>query len=56
LINLTRITTEGAQELKEVLELPAAVWLKVKNNTCLRKISNLGKLQLKDSEKSFVIP
>jgi hypothetical protein len=21
------------------------VWLKVKNNTCLRKISNLGKLQ-----------
>ncbi|KAK1661448.1 hypothetical protein QYE76_049607 [Lolium multiflorum] len=45
LINLTRIHIEGAHKLKEVVDLPAVVWVKVKNNTRLRKISNLGKLQ-----------
>uniref|UniRef100_A0ACD5TS49 Uncharacterized protein n=1 Tax=Avena sativa TaxID=4498 RepID=A0ACD5TS49_AVESA len=45
LVNLTRIHIEGAHELKEVVDLPAVVWLKVKNNTSLRKISNLGKMQ-----------
>jgi hypothetical protein len=45
LINLTRIHIEGAHELREVVNLPAVVWLKVKNNTCLRKIANLGNLQ-----------
>jgi hypothetical protein len=45
LINLTRIHIEGAHELQEVVNLPAVVWLKVKNNTCLRKIANLGNLQ-----------
>uniref|UniRef100_A0ACD5WET7 Uncharacterized protein n=1 Tax=Avena sativa TaxID=4498 RepID=A0ACD5WET7_AVESA len=44
-VNLKRIHIEGAHELREVIDLPAVVWLKVKNNTCLRKISNLGKLQ-----------
>uniref|UniRef100_A0ACD5WVH5 Uncharacterized protein n=4 Tax=Avena sativa TaxID=4498 RepID=A0ACD5WVH5_AVESA len=44
-VNLKRIHIEGAHELREVIDLPAVVWLKVKNNTCLRRISNLGKLQ-----------
>jgi hypothetical protein len=44
-VNLKRIHIEGAHELQEVIDLPAVVWLKVKNNTCLRNISNLGKLQ-----------
>jgi hypothetical protein len=45
LINLTRIHIEGAHELKEVIDLPAVVWLKVKNNVSLRRISSLGRLQ-----------
>jgi hypothetical protein len=45
LINLTRIHIEGAHELKEVLDLPAVVWLKVKNNASLKRISILWKLQ-----------
>jgi hypothetical protein len=45
LINLTRIHIEGAHELKEVVDLPAVVWLKVKNNATLRRISSLGRLQ-----------
>ncbi|CAM0870322.1 unnamed protein product [Alopecurus aequalis] len=44
-VNLKRIHIEGAHELREVIDLPAVVWLKVKNNACLRKICNLGKLQ-----------
>jgi hypothetical protein len=45
LINLTRIHIEGAHELKEVLDLPAVVWLKVKNNASLKRISSLWRLQ-----------
>ena len=45
LINLKRIHIEGAHELEEVVDLPAVVWLKVKNNTNLRRISSLGKMQ-----------
>lgn len=45
LINLTRIHIEGADVLQEVVDLPAVVWLKVKNNTSLRKIANLGNMQ-----------
>uniref|UniRef100_A0ACD5VEI1 Uncharacterized protein n=1 Tax=Avena sativa TaxID=4498 RepID=A0ACD5VEI1_AVESA len=44
-MNLKRIHIEGAHELQEVVDLPAVVWLKVKNNTCLRKIANLGNLR-----------
>ncbi|KAF7034928.1 hypothetical protein CFC21_045878 [Triticum aestivum] len=45
IFNLKRIHIEGAHELHEVVNLPAVVWLKVKNNACLRRISNLCKLQ-----------
>ncbi|KAM0927427.1 hypothetical protein ACQ4PT_002867 [Festuca glaucescens] len=45
LINLTRIHIEDAHELKEVVNLPAVVWLKLKNNSSLRRISSLGRLQ-----------
>uniref|UniRef100_A0ACD5YR43 Uncharacterized protein n=1 Tax=Avena sativa TaxID=4498 RepID=A0ACD5YR43_AVESA len=45
LVNLKRIHIEGAHSLEEVVHLPAVVWLKVKNNRCLRRISNLCKLQ-----------
>jgi len=45
LVNLKRIHIEGAHNLEEVVHLPAVVWLKVKNNRCLRRISNLCKLQ-----------
>ncbi|KAK1661450.1 hypothetical protein QYE76_049609 [Lolium multiflorum] len=45
LINLTRIHIEDAHELKEVVDLPAVVWLKLKNNSSLRRISSLGRLQ-----------
>ncbi|XP_048570802.1 putative disease resistance protein RGA1 [Triticum urartu] len=45
IVNLKRIHIEGAHKLQEVVDLPAVVWLKVKNNTCLRRISNLCKLQ-----------
>ncbi|VAH72474.1 unnamed protein product [Triticum turgidum subsp. durum] len=45
IVNLKRIHIEGAHKLKEVVDLPAAVWLKVRNNTCLKTISNLCKLQ-----------
>jgi len=44
-VNLKRIHIEGAHKLQEVVNLPAVVWLKVKNNRCLRRISNLNKLQ-----------
>uniref|UniRef100_A0ACD5TRX7 Uncharacterized protein n=2 Tax=Avena sativa TaxID=4498 RepID=A0ACD5TRX7_AVESA len=44
-MNLKRIHIEGAHELQEVVDLPAVVWLKVKNNTWLRKIANLGNLR-----------
>jgi hypothetical protein len=33
--NLKRIHIEGAHKLQEVVNLPAVVWLKVKNNRCL---------------------
>ncbi|KAF7032614.1 hypothetical protein CFC21_043771 [Triticum aestivum] len=45
IVNLKRIHIEGAHELKEVVNLPAVVWLKLKDNRSLMKISNLGKLQ-----------
>ncbi|KAF7020913.1 LOW QUALITY PROTEIN: hypothetical protein CFC21_033956 [Triticum aestivum] len=45
IVNLKRIHIEGAHKLQEVVDLPAVVWLKVMNNTCLRRISNLCKLQ-----------
>ncbi|KAI5004729.1 hypothetical protein ZWY2020_031972 [Hordeum vulgare] len=45
IVNLKRIHIEGAHKLQEVVNLPAVVWLKVKNNACLRRISNLCKLQ-----------
>ncbi|KAM3346746.1 hypothetical protein ACQJBY_020994 [Aegilops geniculata] len=45
IVNLKRIHIEGAHKLHEVVNLPAVVWLKVKNNACLRRISNLCKLQ-----------
>ncbi|XP_062193040.1 putative disease resistance protein RGA4 [Phragmites australis] len=44
-VNLKRIHIEGAHKLQEVANLPVVVWLKVKNNRCLRRISNLCKLQ-----------
>jgi hypothetical protein len=44
-VNLKRIHIEGAHKLQEVVNLPAVMWLKVKNNRCLRRISNLNKLQ-----------
>ncbi|KAG2561364.1 hypothetical protein PVAP13_8KG294301 [Panicum virgatum] len=43
--NLKRIHIEGAHNLEEVVNLPAVVWLKVKNNRSLRRIFNLSKLQ-----------
>ncbi|XP_006643756.1 putative disease resistance RPP13-like protein 1 [Oryza brachyantha] len=43
--NLRRIHIEGAHKLQEVDNLPSVLWLKVKNNRCLRRISNLCKLQ-----------
>ncbi|CAL4965236.1 unnamed protein product [Urochloa decumbens] len=43
--NLKRIHIEGAHKLQEVVNLPEVVWLKVKNNRSLRRISNLHKLQ-----------
>ncbi|KAI4986725.1 hypothetical protein ZWY2020_019355 [Hordeum vulgare] len=44
-VNLKKIHIEGAHKLEEVVSLPAVAWLKVKNNACLRRISNLCKLQ-----------
>jgi hypothetical protein len=44
-VNLKRIHIEGAHKLQEVVNLPEVVWLKVKNNKSLRRISNLRKLQ-----------
>jgi hypothetical protein len=43
--NLKRIHIEGAHKLQEVVNLPAVVWLKVKNNRSLRRIFNLCNLQ-----------
>lgn len=43
--NLKRIHIEGAHKLQEVVDLPEVVWLKVKNNSCMKKISNLFNLQ-----------
>ncbi|CAO2202727.1 unnamed protein product [Urochloa humidicola] len=45
IVNLKRIYIEGAHKLQEVSNLPAAVWVKVKNNRSLRRIFNLCKLQ-----------
>ena len=45
IVNLKRIHIEGAHNLEEVVNLPAVVWLKVKNNRSLRRIFNLSKLQ-----------
>ncbi len=36
---------EGAHTLHEIDNLPSVLWLKVKNNRCLRRISNLCILQ-----------
>uniref|UniRef100_A0A0E0MRC5 NBS-LRR disease resistance protein n=1 Tax=Oryza rufipogon TaxID=4529 RepID=A0A0E0MRC5_ORYRU len=43
--NLRRIHIEGAHTLHEIDNLPSVLWLKVKNNRCLRRISNLCILQ-----------
>ncbi|CAL4958164.1 unnamed protein product [Urochloa decumbens] len=43
--NLKRVHIEGAHNLEEVVNLPAVVWLKVKNNRSLRRVFNLCKLQ-----------
>ncbi|CAL4965235.1 unnamed protein product [Urochloa decumbens] len=43
--NLKRVHIEGAHNLEEVVNLPAVVWLKVKNNRSLRRVFNLFKLQ-----------
>lgn len=43
--NLRRIHIEGAHTLQEVDNLPSVLWLKVKNNRCLRRISNLCNLK-----------
>ncbi|XP_037464030.1 putative disease resistance protein RGA4 [Triticum dicoccoides] len=45
MVSLKRIHIEGAHELKEVVNLPAVAWLKLKNNKSLTTISNLCKLQ-----------
>lgn len=44
-VNLKRIHIEGAHKLQQVVNLPEVLWLKVKNNKSLRRISNLHKLQ-----------
>lgn len=46
IVNLQRIQIEGADNLQEIVDHPGVVWLKVKNNKSLRKISNLPKLRL----------
>jgi hypothetical protein len=45
IVNLKRIHIEGAHKLEEVVNIPAVVWLKVKNNRSLRRIFNLCNLQ-----------
>ena len=42
---LQRIQIEGADSLEEVANLPAVVWLKVRNNKSLRGLSNLRSLE-----------
>ena len=39
--NLRVVRIEGAHSLHEIVDLPAAVWLKVKHNRNLRRIANL---------------
>ncbi|TVU21905.1 hypothetical protein EJB05_31576, partial [Eragrostis curvula] len=43
--SLKRIHIEGAHMLQEIVSIPSVVWLKIKNNRSLRKISNLSGLQ-----------
>ncbi|CAD6239675.1 unnamed protein product [Miscanthus lutarioriparius] len=45
LTSLQRIQIEGADSLEEVANLPAVVWLKVRNNRSLRRLSNLRSLE-----------
>jgi len=45
LTSLQRIQIEGADSLEEVANLPAVVWLKVRNNKSLRGLSNLRSLE-----------
>ncbi|RCV24652.1 hypothetical protein SETIT_5G103000v2 [Setaria italica] len=40
-VNLKRIHIEGAHKLQQVVNLPEVLWLTVKNNKSLRRISNL---------------
>ncbi|XP_066159834.1 disease resistance protein RFL1-like [Oryza sativa Japonica Group] len=46
IVNLRRVLIEGVHSLQEIVYHPGIVWLKVKNNKSLRRISNLSKLQL----------
>ena len=39
--NLRVVRIEGAHSLHEIVDLPAAVWLKVKHNRNLRRMANL---------------
>ncbi|TVU21876.1 hypothetical protein EJB05_31547, partial [Eragrostis curvula] len=43
--SLKRIHIEGVHMLQEIVSIPSVVWLKIKNNRSLRKISNLSGLQ-----------
>ncbi|KAL6843154.1 hypothetical protein ACP4OV_026867 [Aristida adscensionis] len=43
--NLQRVHIEGAHSLEEFVDHPGVVWLKVKDNRSLRRISNLPKLR-----------
>jgi hypothetical protein len=45
IVNLRRIQIEGAHKVQEIVNIPEVVWLKVKNNLILRRISNLCRLQ-----------
>uniref|UniRef100_A0A0D3HUC5 NB-ARC domain-containing protein n=1 Tax=Oryza barthii TaxID=65489 RepID=A0A0D3HUC5_9ORYZ len=46
IVSLRRVHLEGVHGLQEIVYHPGIVWLKVKNNRSLRRISNLCKLQL----------
>ncbi|XP_062193427.1 putative disease resistance RPP13-like protein 1 [Phragmites australis] len=43
--SLQRIQIEGADSLEEIANLPAVVWLKVRNNESLKRVSNLRSLE-----------
>ncbi|OEL35978.1 hypothetical protein BAE44_0003010 [Dichanthelium oligosanthes] len=43
--SLQRIQIEGADRLEEITNLPAVLWLKVKNNKSLKRVSNLRNLR-----------